>query len=91
MNPTKKYVNEEDILTEWLTDCCNINPDEKGEVVELYYHFSEWFKLTISKRLNFLHRHFAIMMTRRFGKIKTESKIYYTGVDLNPLAWSIFK
>lgn len=83
---TAQYRRDEDILADWLEDYCKITSDEKGQATELYDHFVKWYRKNVSKKKDFSQRRFGTLMGRRFEKSKSVGTVYYTGVDLDPLA-----
>jgi putative DNA primase/helicase len=77
---TAEYRSDEDILGEFLEECCWIDPQAEVKATEIYRRFEAWWVDNISNRPVSQIR-FGKWMKRRFERIKRDVNIYL-GVGL---------
>jgi P4 family phage/plasmid primase-like protien len=79
---TDEYKSDQDIIGQWLADCCVIAPHEDCEITILYNNYSSWCKgngcrasssRVLSRRLT----------ERGFSTRSSNSKTYRTGLTVN--------
>ena len=72
-----EYQRSEDMLADFLEQCCYIHPDEKVGASALYDAFKEWFGENVSKRSIISQKNFGKLMKDRFEKRKSGTYIYF--------------
>jgi putative DNA primase/helicase len=78
---TAEYKRDEDLLGQWITDCCRVGEGLEQKSSELYASFEKWFEKNISGNVPKTVR-FSKMMLRRFDRKNFRGCRYYTGVEL---------
>lgn len=79
---TKEYRRDEDLLMDFVEQCCSQNPYESIEASELYAAFARWFEKNVSKKV-MSQKKFGRMMVKRFKREKKGTYKYY-GLSLLP-------
>lgn len=79
VDATAEYRRAEDILADFLEECCHIDPLAEVSASELYDAFKEWFKENVSKKAAVSQRKFGNMIKDRFDKFK-KGKYFYRGL-----------
>jgi len=77
----RQYQREEDLLADFLEDCCEIKEFAEVNAREIYDKFAEWFEKNVSKRV-IKQKVFGTLMGRRFERGKRAGYPYYKGVCL---------
>ena len=79
---TDEYKTDQDIIGQWITDCCVIAPHEECEITILYYNYSNWCKENGSRASSsrVLSRR---LSERGFNTRASNSKTYKTGLTIN--------
>jgi len=72
-----EYQRDEDMLADFLEQCCYIHPGEKVGATELYDAFKEWFQECVSKRSTISQKGFGNLMKERFAKKKKGTYQYF--------------
>jgi putative DNA primase/helicase len=81
---TEQYRRNEDILADFIDECCRKEPCAKEKSSILYARFIEWYHANIGKSEpsgSWFGRH----MTQRFDKIKSDGCAVYRGIALSSL------
>lgn len=73
---TKQYRREEDLLGDFIDECCVQEPYAQISAASLYGAFAVWFEENISKKV-ISQKKFGNMMTKRFKRQKRGTYIYY--------------
>ena len=76
LEATKEYRRDEDLLTDFIEECCFLDPYAEIEASKLYAAFSVWFEENISKRI-MSQKKFGRMMTKRFKRQKSGTYKYF--------------
>ena len=77
---TADYRREEDIIADFIDECCILDARAEIGAAKLYNAFTEWWKENVSNRV-LSQKKFGRMMTKRFRREKRSTYIYY-GLDL---------
>ncbi|MCL1915688.1 MAG: phage/plasmid primase, P4 family [Desulfovibrionaceae bacterium] len=79
-----EYRKSEDLLGEFLEDCCELikdNPDSMRTLAsELYDTFMLWFRANISAKKDFSQKAFGKLMKERFRRERVGGHYYYYGL-----------
>lgn len=78
---TEKYRQNEDLLADFLDECCIIEPGAKVKASEIYAQFTEWYAANIGKKVP-SGTWFGRQLTQKFEKNKVDGYIRYHGVTL---------
>jgi putative DNA primase/helicase len=84
LEATEEYRKDEDLIAEFIEDCCMVGPHEKGQASEIFDQFARWFKDNISKKGNFSQRRFGKLLSKKFERSKSSGVVFYRGIDLDP-------
>jgi len=94
LNPPKKvlrwrteYREEEDLIKDFVEECCEIREGERESVKVLYARFREWFEEIASVR-PMSRKKFGSRMNLMFERIKSNGYVYYLGLQIDVLAGS---
>jgi putative DNA primase/helicase len=77
---TNKYREDEDVLGQFINECCSISKDSKQQAGPLYTAYKTWCELNSYKPLG--SRKFGERMVERFNRVD-EGRRYYMGIELN--------
>jgi len=80
---TEQYRRNEDILADFIDECCRKEPCAKEKSAILYARFIEWYHDNIGKSEpsgTWFGKH----MTQKFDKIKSDGCVVYQGIALLP-------
>jgi putative DNA primase/helicase len=77
---TEEYRRSEDLLADWMEECCLEDPGAIESAAALYDSFSEWWSGNVSKKV-LSKKKFGRLLGRRFkrGKVST---VQYSGLRL---------
>lgn len=79
----KKYQRNEDILADFIDECCHRGPAEKEASSVLYDRFKGWYKENIDRDGDVPSpTWFGKLFGRKFEKTKAEGRVVYHGVAL---------
>lgn len=73
---TKQYRRDEDLLADFIEQCCLLDPYIEINATRLYAAFAEWFEENISKKV-ISQKKFGRMMSKRFKREKVGTYKYY--------------
>ena len=76
LQATKDYRRDEDLLMDFIEECCFQDPYAEIEASRLYAAFAEWFEQNVSKRV-LSQKKFGRMMTKRFRRQKSGTYKYF--------------
>ncbi|MFW5497786.1 MULTISPECIES: DNA primase family protein [unclassified Maridesulfovibrio] len=79
LEATAEYRRDEDLLEEFLDDCCALDEEERIQATDLYDVFCWWFSRNISKKKNIAQKTFGKLAGKRFEKKKIGT-YWYLGV-----------
>lgn len=79
---TAQYRKDEDILGDFIDECCYRDLKTKTGATDLYERFDEWFQKNVSKK-GMSQRKFGRLMSKVFER-KKEGTYHYFGVGLLP-------
>ncbi|MFC1799116.1 phage/plasmid primase, P4 family [Thermodesulfobacteriota bacterium] len=78
---TQEYQRDEDLLADFIEECCYVDKKAEATAKNLYDRFSEWWEENISKRVP-SQRKFGLLMTaKNFEKKKSPNFVYF-GIGL---------
>lgn len=80
-NESQIYRNEMDVISMFINDCCQLNPDYRERGGDLFSAYTAWAKET-NNYSNMNKNKFGIEMKKRFKKIKTGGYMTYIGLRL---------
>ena len=80
---TAEYKRDEDLLADFLDQCCEIDPQAETRASVLHGAFKEWYAENISKKSSISQKKFGSLMKDRFEKYK-RGVYFYRG--LRPLS-----
>jgi len=78
---TAEYQRDEDLIADFLEDCCIIGPDYTAGATALYQSFEAWWQTNVSKRAP-KQKRFGSLMKKRFKKEKLSGIYRYLGVGI---------
>jgi putative DNA primase/helicase len=78
---TKQYRRDEDILADFLEECCVMDLKAKVRARDIYDVFSRWYETNISKK-GMAQRKFGAILGTRFEKRKVGGIYVYDGIGL---------
>ena len=73
---TKEYRRDEDLLADFIEECCFQDPYAEIQASRLYAAFAVWFEENISKKV-MSQKKFGRMMTKRFKREKSGTYKYF--------------
>jgi putative DNA primase/helicase len=77
---TNEYRREEDLLQDWIDECCIIDPAAVTKAAKLYANFQTWYEENVSRKKSPSQRRFGQMLTKKFRREKRGTYLYY-GID----------
>ena len=81
LEATAEYRRDEDLLAEFLDECCVLDEQERIQATDLYDVFCWWFSRNISKKKNIAQKTFGKLAGKRFEKKKIGT-YWYMGVKV---------
>jgi len=81
IDATAEYKRDEDLLGDFLDQCCHIDPEAEAPASGLYDAFKEWFTENVSKKSSMSQKKFGNLMKDRFEKYK-RGVYFYKGLRL---------
>ena len=78
----KKYQRNEDILADFIDECCIREPAAKEKAATLYKRFVEWYHDNIGQKEP-TGVWFGKLLSQKFEKWKSEGCVMYRGIALN--------
>ncbi len=79
---TAEYRKEEDLILEFIEDCCEVKDEYQESATELYTTFETWFEENIGGKNTPKQRKFGDLMTKKFEKKKVGGRVRYFGLKL---------
>ncbi len=79
---TEKYRQDEDMLADWIDECCLREPGAKNKASKLYGSFVNWYHANIGQKEP-TGTWFGKQLSKKFDKHKSEGCIVYYGITLN--------
>ena len=82
LEATAGYRRDEDLLADFIDECCNLGRYLEVGAKELYESFSIWFESNVSKKI-LSQKKFGSLMRRKFEhKRGSTGRVVYQGLDL---------
>lgn len=81
MEATEQYKRSEDLLADFIEECCEIEPGAQTKASELYSRFSEYYLENVGKKIP-SNTWFGKSMSLKFEKNKINGCIHYHGVAI---------
>jgi putative DNA primase/helicase len=78
---TEQYRRNEDLLADFVDECCEIEPGAQTKASELYSRFTEWYLENVGKKIP-SNAWFGKSISLKFEKNKINGCIHYHGVAL---------
>ena len=78
---TEKYRQDEDMLADWIDECCIREPGAKDKAAKLYTSFVAWYHANIGKKEP-TGTWFGKQLSKKFDKHKSEGCVMYHGIAL---------
>ncbi len=78
---TAEYKRDEDLIADFVEECCYVAPDAWVNATDIYNVFQEWWEENISKRVP-SRKKFGTWFSRKFKKEKYSGTIRYLGVGI---------
>lgn len=78
---TERYRQDEDMLADWIDECCLKEPGAKEKSAKLYTSFVAWYNANIGKKEP-TGTWFGKQLSKKFDKHKSEGCIMYHGIAL---------
>ena len=75
------YREEEDILQQFLEDCCVLAPDTQVKSSVLFERYKQWAEENVVKKMN--GTAFGLEMKRSFQQRRNNQGSYYIGIGLS--------
>jgi putative DNA primase/helicase len=79
---TKKYRENEDMLKDFIDECCLVEPGAKEKAAKLYGRFVSWYNANHGKKEP-TGSWFGKQLGQKFEKNKSEGCVMYHGIALN--------
>lgn len=79
---TKKYREDEDLIGDWISECCIREPLAKEKASLLFNSFREWYHANIGKGDKLTGTWFGKQLSQKFEKDKETGCIMYHGLKL---------
>lgn len=79
---TEKYRQDEDMLADFIDECCLVEPGAKEKAAKLYGRFVTWYNANIGKKEP-TGSWFGKQLGQKFEKNKSEGCVMYHGIALN--------
>ncbi len=73
---TSKYQDEEDLLGQFIDDCCELGEKFEGGATALFNRFCSWFEENVGKK-HPSQKTFGAWMVRRFTRSDKKPRVYY--------------
>jgi putative DNA primase/helicase len=80
---TEKYRMDEDMIGDWIEECCTREPAAKEKASDLFHSFLEWYHANIGKGDKLTGTWFGKQLTKKFNKDKSNGCNVYHGISLN--------
>ena len=78
----RKYQRDEDLLTDFIDECCTREPGAREKAAALYARFVEWYHLNHGKK-EWTGTTFGKQLAQKFDKQKSSGCVVYHGIMLN--------
>ncbi|HBJ75261.1 MAG TPA: DNA primase [Syntrophaceae bacterium] len=78
----RKYQRDEDLLTDFIDECCVREPGAREKAAALYARFVEWYHLNHGKK-EWTGTTFGKQLAQKFDKAKSSGCVVYRGIMLN--------
>jgi putative DNA primase/helicase len=79
---TERYRQDEDMLADFIDECCIREPGAKDKAAKLYARFVLWYNANIGKKEP-TGTWFGKQLSQKFEKTKSEGCVVYHGIALN--------
>jgi len=78
---TQEYKRDEDLLADFIDECCVTGPEYEVQATELYKEFATWWKEAIGRHCP-SQKSFGALVGKKFEKAKRSGKYQYYGIAL---------
>lgn len=85
---TEDYRLGEDTITQFVDDCCDINPETWTNATEIYNIFKRWYRVNISAKAGACpaQKKFGSMLSKQYKKEKVGGTTRYYGLEIKASA-----
>jgi len=73
---TETYIQEEDLIADFLEECCRMDSEFEMPVWVIYDAYKEWFSENVSKRIIPSRKKFDTLMGDRFDQVNRGTGFY---------------
>ncbi|MCK9275219.1 MAG: phage/plasmid primase, P4 family [Syntrophales bacterium] len=80
---TSEYRRDEDLIGDFVEECCIIEPGATGRAGDLFERFEEWYLSNVGKKVPSQHW-LGKQLRKRFEKVRHNGRVVYKGVDVIP-------
>lgn len=81
LEATQRYQRDEDLLEDWIEDCCERDPAATAGATKLYQSFAEWYEGHVGKKVPSQKAFGDLMGKKGFTRIKgLGGRTYYAGL-----------
>jgi putative DNA primase/helicase len=81
---SSKYQRNEDMMGDFIDECCLREPGAKVQAVVIYNRFLDWYHENIGKGDKLTGTWFGKQLGHSFEKIKSNGCVFYVGIDVKP-------
>jgi len=81
---TEQYRRNEDLLADFVDECCLVEPGAKEKASSLYQRFTSWYEENIGKKIP-TGTWFGKSLSQKYEKSKSEGCVVYHGIALRNL------
>lgn len=78
---TEEYRDDEDLLGQWIEECCHLDAEAETPAKELYESFRTWWEEQVSEKHIPSPKKFGQLMAERVERKKSD-RIFYKGIRL---------
>lgn len=79
---TEQYRKDEDLLADFIDECCITEPGAKEKAAAIYTRFADWYQANVGKKVP-TGTWFGKQLSQKYEKNKVEGCVTYHGIMLN--------
>ena len=80
---TEHYRRNEDLLADFIEECCKTGPAENDKAAALFNRFKKWYEENVGKTDKLTGTWFGKQLSKKFSKTKSHGNNIYHGISLN--------
>lgn len=85
LQDTADYRNEEDMMKDFIDECCEVGPEFDEPFAALYTKYKDWWEDSTGGRKPLTKKKFGILLKDKHESIRKRSGIIYCGLKINTL------